>query len=544
MSIKNTIAKIISDSLNKMNISINIEDINIEIPKDKNNGDYSTTVALSLTKKLQKSPMEIAKEIIDNIEDTEVMDDLSIAQPGFINIKLKKEYLLKNITTIIKEDRNYGNSDYGNNIKINLEYVSANPTGTLHIGHGRGATYGDCLSRILKKIGYDVTREYYINDAGNQMYNLGISIKERYKEICGLDCILPENGYHGREIIDLAKKIFDIYGDTKLDSNIEFFKKEGLAVLLDRIKKDLDYYRVNFDVFTSEQSLYDKCLVENILNTLKNKDYCYISEDALWLKTTEYGDEKDRVLIKNDGNYTYLVPDIAYHIDKYNRGYDELIDVFGSDHHGYINRLKASIKMLDKDPDKLEIKILQMVRLIKNGEELKLSKRTGKTVTLLELIDEIGINATRYFFASHSLDTQMDLDIDLAKKQSNENPVYYIEYANARISSILKKYRKNKEELKNIEKFITITNDTSYNILNKLYEFPDVVLSAGKRKQPHLIANYTYDLASLFHSYYAQEQMITDDELYTKERMALLIAIKIVLNNALDLIGIIPREEM
>ena len=544
MSIKMDLAEIFKETLNKMNINKNIEDIIIEIPKDRSNGDYSTNIALTLTKELHKNPMDIANNIIENIIDNELIDDITVANPGFINIKIKKDYLLNNIITILKEDRKYGKSNYGNNKKINVEYVSANPTGTLHIGHGRGAIYGDNLSKILKNIGYDVTREYYVNDAGNQMNNLGISIKERYKEICGLESKLPEDGYHGKEIIELAKRIYNNYGDSKLDNDIEFFKQEGLTVLLEQIKKDLDYFRVNFDIFTSEQSLYDKGLVEKVLTILRNKDYCYLNEDALWLKTTLYGDEKDRVLIKKDGNYTYLVPDIAYHLDKYNRGFEELIDVLGSDHHGYINRLKASIQMLDKDPDKLDVKILQMVRLIKDGEELKLSKRTGKTVTLMELIEEIGINATRYFFASHSLDTQMDLDLDLAVKQSNENPVYYIEYANARISSILNKNRINKKELLNIDKFITIKNDMSYNILNKLLEYKDVVLSAGKKKQPHLIAKYCYDLATLFHSYYGQEKMITEDKLYTKERIALLYAIKIVLNNALDLIGILPREEM
>lgn len=544
MSIKQTIAHIIKYSLNKLNIDKELSEIVIEIPKDKNNGDYSTNIALVLTKELRKNPQDIAASIISNIEENEMIEKLEIAHPGFINIFLKKEYLLNQITNILKRGKKYGNSNIGNNKKINLEFVSANPTGTLHIGHGRGATYGDNLSRILSKIGYDVTKEYYINDAGNQMNNLGISIKERYKEICGLDSSLPEDGYHGKEIIELAKRIYDIYGNSKVDNDIEFFKKEGLDELLDQIKKDLDRYRVNFNIFTSEQSLYDNGAVEQVLMDLQRSDNCYIAEDALWLKTTNYGDEKDRVLIKNDGNYTYLLPDIAYHMDKYKRGYDELIDVLGSDHHGYINRLKAAITILGEDSNKLNIKILQMVRLIKDGEELKLSKRTGKTVTLMELLDEIGINATRYFFASRSIDTQMDFDLDLALKQSNENPVYYIEYANARICSILKNYKYNIEELTNIDKFITLNNDTTYNILNKLYEFPDIVISAGEKRQPHIIANYAYDLASLFHSYYQQEKIITEDIIYTKERITLLIAIKIVLNNALDLIGIIPREEM
>ena len=513
----------------------------VEIPNKKENGDYSTNIALTLTKKLHKSPMEIAQDIANNIDKQDIIENIKIASPGFINFYLKKEYLLNQINVILNQKKNYGKNNIGEGKKINIEFVSANPTGILHIGHGRGATYGDNLARMLSFCGFDVTKEYYINDAGNQMNNLGISIKERYKELCGLPCNLPENGYHGKEIISLANSIYDQYKDTKLDSEIEFFKQQGLNKLLDQIKKDLDRYRVNFNIFTSEQSLYDKCLVDDVLNKLRNSNNCYIKDDALWLKTSAYGDEKDRVLIKSDGNYTYLTPDIAYHIDKINRGYDELIDVLGSDHHGYINRLKAALTMLGKDSDILDIKILQMVRLIKEGEELKLSKRTGKTITLMELVDEIGVNATRYFFSSHSLDTSMDLNIDLALKQSNENPVYYIEYANARICSILKKYHKKPISH---DKYTTLNSEEAYIILNKLSNFQDVVISASLKKEPHLIANYVYELASLFHSFYSKEKMITEDELATSEKMNLLLAIQIVIQNALDLLGIIPREEM
>lgn len=543
MSIKTTIAHMIKCSLDKIENLTNIEEekIVVEIPNKKENGDYSTNIALTLTKQLHTSPMDIAQLIAENMDKKDIIEDIKIANPGFINFYLKKEYLLNQINTILKEKRNYGRSNIGNGKKINIEFVSANPTGILHIGHGRGATYGDNLARIMSYSGFDVTKEYYINDAGNQMNNLGISIKERYKELCGLPCNLPENGYHGKEIITLAQSIYDLYKDTKLDSEIEFFKQQGLEKLLDQIKKDLDHYRVSFNIFTSEQSLYDKCLVDDVLNKLKNSNHCYIKDDALWLKTSDYGDEKDRVLIKSDGNYTYLTPDIAYHIDKINRGYDELIDVLGSDHHGYINRLKAALTILGKNSDILDIKILQMVRLIKDGEELKLSKRTGKTITLMDLVDEIGVNATRYFFSSRSLDTSMDLNIDLALKQSNENPVYYIEYANARICSILKNYHK---KPMNHDKYTTLNSDEAYIILNKLSDFQDVVISASLKKEPHLIANYVYELASLFHSFYAKEKMITENEIATSERMNLLLAIQIVIQNALDLLGIIPREEM
>lgn len=540
MSIKTKLTSMLKKSLDKLNIELE-NDIVIEKPAKKENGDYSTNIALTLTKKLHQSPMEIATSIKENLEKEDVIEDIQIASPGFINIYLKKEYLLSYINKIITENKNYGKNNIGNNKKINIEFVSANPTGILHIGHGRGATYGDNLARIMNFSGYDVTKEYYVNDAGNQMNNLGISIKERYKELCGLECNLPENGYHGKEIIDLAKKIYEEYGNQKLESDIEFFKQQGLETLLSQIKKDLDRYRVNFNIFTSEQSIYDKCLVEDVLSKLRNSNQCYVKDDALWLKTTQYGDEKDRVLIKSDGNYTYLTPDIAYHIDKINRGYDELIDVLGSDHHGYINRLKAALTMLGKDSNILDIKILQMVRLIKDGEELKLSKRTGKTITLMELVDEIGVNATRYFFSSHSLDTSMDLNIDLALKQSNENPVYYIEYANARICSILKKYHKKPIPL---EQYVNLNSKETYTILNKLIEFEDIVISSAKKESPHIIANYIYDLATLFHSYYAKDKIITEDEKSTEEKINLLLAIQIVIQNALDLLGIIPREEM
>lgn len=535
MSIKSKLQNIIKNSLP---VEIDVNKIIIDVPKDKKNGDYSTNVAFLLTKELKSNPMNIANDIKDRIKD-DMIDRVEVANPGFINFYLSREFLLNNINVILDKNKDYGKSEYGKNEKINIEYVSANPTGTLHIGHGRGAVYGDSLAHIMSFAGYDVTREYYINDAGNQMYNLGVSIKERYKERCGIEYQLPENGYHGKEIIALAETLYNTYGDDKLDESIEFFRKQGLDILLDGIKKDLDKFRVNFDVFTSEQSLYDKGAVENTLNSLQKSGKCYINEDALWLRTTDLYDEKDRVLVKSDGNYTYLLPDIAYHLDKIDRGYSKLIDVLGSDHHGYINRLRSSVEMLGYDANKIDIRILQMVRLLRNGEEVKLSKRTGKTITLNELIEEVGVNASRYFFVSKSLDTQMDFDLDLAVKNSNENPIYYIEYANARISSILRSRR-----IEKIESFSTIDNENAYTILNKLIEFEDVVISAASKGLPHLVANYMYELASMFHSYYAVEKIVTDNEVYTKERIALISAIKVVMNNAASMLGLILREEM
>lgn len=539
MSIKQEVQEILKKSLTNLQIDYEKE-IEVSIPKDKNHGDYSTNIALSLAKSLKDNPINIANKIKDNIQ-SEIISKIEVLSPGFINIFISEQYLLKSINTIIKENTNYGKSNLGKGKKVNIEFVSANPTGILHLGHGRGATYGDNLARIMTFTGYDVTKEYYVNDAGNQMNNLGISIKVRYQNLYNIDATLPEDGYHGQEIIDIAKKIKEEYQDTKLNEDIPFFKKYGLKILLDKIKKDLDIYRVNFDVFSSEQSLYDRGLVEKVITKLKNDNHCYIEDGALWLKTMDYGDEKNRVLIKSDGNYTYLLPDIAYHCDKIERGFDELIDVLGADHHGYIDRLKASLEMMGKDSGILDIKILQMVRLIKDNEELKLSKRTGKTVTLSEIIEEVGVNATRYLFSSKSLDTQLDFNIDLALKQNSENPVYYIEYANARICSILKK---SKNFATNIDKYQTLESQYIYNILNKLNEFKDIVETSASKKAPHIIANYVYDLASLFHTYYNQEKIVTEDIQYTSERINLLKAIQIVINNSLNLIGIIPREEM
>ena len=541
LNFKEILKEDILKSLNKLNLEKTKEEIIIEIPKTPINGNYSTNIALALASELKKSPREIANTIKMNFSSN-IISKVEVAGPGFINFFINKECLYDVLNEILDKKKNYGKSNIGQNKKINIEYVSVNPTGIMHVGHGRGAAYGDNLSRILSFTGYDVTREYFINDAGNQMNNLGISIKERYKELLGFPFDLPEDGYHGKEIITIAEEIKNKYHDQKLDSQVEFFKQYGLEYLLKQIKIDLDKYRVNFDVWTSEQTLYDEGLIENIRVKLRKSGDCYIKEDALWLNTAKYGDEKDRVLVKSDGNYTYLVPDIAYHSNKFERNFDECIDVFGADHHGYVSRLKIALEILGYDTNKLDVKILQMVRIIKDGKELKLSKRTGQTITLNDLIDEAGINATRYFFASKSIDTQMDFNLDLAIKQTNENPVYYIEYANARITKILNKYHK--YDLVGKKNYMYLDEELTYNILNKLYEFKDVVENASKKRIPHLITNYVYELAGSFHNYYSNIQIITENEEETLEHLLLINAIKIVINNSLNLLGIIPREEM
>ncbi len=528
---------------NKIKNTLNIEcEINIEIPKDNKNGDYSSNIALKLAKELKNSPINIANDIKNKIQIDNTIEKIEIANPGFLNFFVNKNYLFDNLNKVLEEQENYGKAKNKINKKINIEYVSANPTGILHLGHARGASYGDSLSRILKFAGYDVTREYYINDAGNQINNLGISIKERYKELCNLSFELPENGYHGKEIIEIATEIYDKYNTNKLDESLEFFKEFGLNKLLDNIKKDLRDFRVEFDVWSSEKNLYKSGNVEKTLKELIEKNYTYKSDDAIFLKTTMFGDEKDRVLIKNDGSYTYLVPDIAYHNNKYQRGFDSIIDILGGDHHGYVARLKASMEMLGNDSSKIDIKLLQMVRLIQDGKEVKMSKRTGNAITIRELMDEVGVDATRYFYIAKSLDSQMDFDMDLAVKKSNENPVYYIQYAHARICSILENAKE--KNINYANKYETISSESAYNILKKIYEFEDTLKLSAEKKLPHLIANYVYDLAALFHTYYAKEKILTDDIKYSSERLSLIKAVQIIINNSLKLIGVSSPTKM
>lgn len=534
--------KIISESLKKSLINLNIDfadKIEINRPKQRDNGDFSSNIAMKLASILKENPMSIAENIVKNFNCPQV-ERIEIKAPGFINFFVTKEYLFDNLKKVLIEKENYGRSNIGSGRKINIEFVSANPTGILHIGNARGGAYGDSLARIMRFSGYDVTEEYYINDAGNQIDNLGKSIKSRYYELCGQDYSMPENGYFGQDIKLIAQEIFAEHKDDYLDKELDYYKKLGIKKLLSHIISDLKEYGINYDVFTSEKEITKKYNLQDIIDRLTENGYTYTKDGATWFKCSAIFDDKDHVLVKADGKVTYLVPDIAYHFDKYNRGFDKMIDIFGTDHHGYVARLKSSIKALGNDPDKLEVKLLQLVRLIRDGDIVKMSKRAGKSVTLKELIDEIGVNAARYYFVRSSLDTQMDFDIDLAKSKSNENPVYYVSYAYARISSILKE--KDVDEIPT--KFETLNNNDTYNVLEKVYEFPEVVEMAALKELPHLITNYVYDLANLFHSYYANNRILTDNEKSTKENILLIKAIKQTIYNALNLIGVIPPEKM
>lgn len=543
MNLKQRIKEIIFCALNDLDIEFNLLDIMVEVPKNRENGDFSSNIAMQLTKVLRDNPRNIAEKIVDKIKgNTKEIEKVEIAGPGFINIYLNDEYVFSGIENVLKADKDYGKLNIGNNKKIDIEFVSANPTGILHLGTARGAAYGANLANIMSFAGYNVTKEYYINDAGNQINNLGLSLKERYKGLCGLEENMPEDGYYGSEIIDIAKNIKDKYSDKKLDEDIEYFKKVAVDYLLGIIKKDLSDFKVTFDVWTSEKDIRAKGRIEESIKILDEKGLVYKKDDALFLKTTNYGDDKDRVLVKTDGSYTYLVPDIAYHLDKFDRGFDYLVDVFGADHHSYVSRLKASIEALGYDKDKLEVRLLQMVRLLRDGEVVKMSKRTGGNITIRELVDEIGSDAARYFFASRSLDGQMDFDINLALKKSNENPFFYVGYAHARICSII-----NEANLKNINFATTyekIYDDDSKALLLKVYDFSSVVEVSSGKKEPHLITNYVYELASVFHNYYGKHRILTEDIASSSQRLSLIKAVAITINNALNLIGVEAPNKM
>lgn len=543
MNLKQRMREIIYKALNDLGIEFNLFDVMVEVPKNRENGDFSSNIAMQLTKVLKDNPRNIAEKIVDKIKDnTKEIDKVEIAGPGFINIYLKDEYVFSGINNVLKANKDYGKLNIGNKEKINIEFVSANPTGILHLGTARGAAYGANLANIMSFAGYDVTKEYYINDAGNQINNLGMSLKERYKGLCGLKENMPEGGYYGNEIIDIAKYIKEKYSDKKLDEDIEYFKKVAVDYLLDIIKKDLSDFKVTFDVWTSEKDIRSKGRIEESIKILDEKGLVYKKDDALFLKTTDYGDDKDRVLVKTDGSYTYLVPDIAYHLDKFDRGFDYLVDVFGADHHSYVSRLKASIEALGYDKDKLEVRLLQMVRLLRDGEVVKMSKRTGGNITIRELVDEIGVDAARYFFASRSLDCQMDFDINLALKKSNENPFFYVGYAHARICSII-----NEAALKNIDLATTyekIYDVDSKALLLKVYDFSNIVEVSSSKKEPHLVTNYLYELASMFHNYYAKHRILTDDLDLSSQRLSLIKAVAITINNGLNLIGVDAPNKM
>jgi arginyl-tRNA synthetase len=544
--IETALKKAVQNAIKKaFDTDIELDEIVVEEPKSKEHGDYATNVAMRLTKVLRMNPKAIAEKLLLEIDNPAGgIRKAEIAGPGFINFFMDAQSLSEVIGNVIAEDLHYGQTVCEDKRKWNVEYVSANPTGDLHPGHARGASAGDSLTRIMKTAGYDVTREYYINDAGNQINNMAKSLQARYLQRFGVDIVVPEDGYHGKDLIEIAETVIaevgDAYKDRDLEESLPFFRTIGLREETKKLRDDLLAFNVEFDVWTSEQSIYDRGLVERALKQLTDNGNTYVSEDATWLRTTEFGDDKDRVLVRGNGLYTYLLPDIAYHLNKKDRGFDVLIDLLGADHHGYIARLKAAIQALGYPSSDLEVDIIQMARMIKDGEEFKMSKRTGKAVSLKDLIEAAGVDAVRYYFVSRAGDTHMDLDLDMASKQSNENPVYYAQYAHARMCSILRN-----AEAQPASSFELIVHPKETELCKIMFDFPQMIKDAAQTRQPHKVCNYIQKLAAAFHAFYNECQVLNlEDARLSAQRLGLVKAVQITLRNALTLIGVSAPEKM
>lgn len=545
------ICDVIKQSVNEA-FSLEVEDqmVMVERPRDPRMGDYSTNIAMRLAKSLHKKPVDIANELIEVLKKnlTEA-SEVSVAGPGFINFKINESALSACINQIIDAGKDYGKSEFGKHEKLLVEYVSANPTGDLHCGHARGAAWGDALCRILNEAGFDVTREYYVNDAGNQIDMLAESMYSRYCELFGVEYPLPENGYHAQDIVEVAKKIKELDGDKWLNKDrsewVEYFKDEGIEMKLDAIRKDLDLFRVHFDSWMHERFFYqdNAARINQCIESLKQKGLTYEKDGALWFQSTKFGDDKDRVLKKNTGLLTYLTPDIANHVYKFERGYDTLINLWGADHHSYVKRMKCSLEALGYNSDKMLVDLIQMVRMVSNGEEVKMSKRTGNAITIRELCEDVGVDAARWFFVSKELNTQMDFDMDLAKQKNNDNPVYYVQYAYTRMYNILHKEGTPAFEKK--DSYTLLTDPKEIALLKQISEFPKKVEDAAKFRAVNRICQYCHDLAKAFHSYYNSCRVSdpANPEL-TNERLGLVNACMVTMANALDLIGVSAPEKM
>lgn len=542
MDIQTSIRQELQRIANELGIEVSLEQIQLSKSDSRDHGDYASNIAFQKAKAMGKKPIDLANEFATRFH-CEGIERCEAVFPGFLNFFLKSDQMGAVIQEILDEKEHYGDLELGKDIRVDIEYVSANPTGTLHLGHARGAALGDSISRIFKKAGYDVTREYYINDAGNQIDHLGESLIARYLELFGVERKVPDDGYHGEEIVEVAKKMKEEYGDKFVqdpDSHLSFFKEYGSKMLLEFIKRDLAEFRVKQDVYTSEKDIRARGGVERTLEKLK--PFLYEKDGALFLNTTKDGDDKDRVLVKSDGSYTYLLPDIAYHADKFERNFDLLIDLFGADHHGYITRLKSALSDLGYSSDRLVVSLVQMVRLFKNGEEFKMSKRTGNAISMKELVEECSVDAIRYFFVSRSGNSHLDFDIDLAKTLGSENPVYYAQYTHARLCGIL---TNGASFLPYDSKGDRLDSESEKNLLLLLKEYPKAVSSACQEIEPYKITNYVHSLAVSINDFYTKCRVLDDSnpEL-SKQRLALVDACRIVLKDALSLIGVSAPERM
>jgi len=566
MEIREKIVKSLQEALKKIKVE-KYPEILLERPKEREHGDFSTNVAFSLVKELKKSPQEIAKGLVKDIRpDPKIIERVEKTK-GFINFFLTEKLLFENLVQILRKERDYGRSKIGKNKRIQIEMVSVNPTGPLHVGHGRGAAFADTLANILEASGYQVEREYYINDIGTQMENLGKSLRVRYLELLGEKIEFPEYGYQGEYLGEIARRLKEREGNKHRKEKIDFFTQYAYSDIIESIKKDLKDFRIRIDSWRKESDLHKGGKVKEIIRNLEKKGYLYEKEGALWFRSSQFGDEKDRVIRKKDGSLTYLASDVAYHEDKFKRGFDHLINIWGADHHGYMERLQAAISALGHSRENLDIILYQLVKLSRSGKPVAMSTRRGEFITLREVMDEVGRDVLRFSFCMRSSYSHLDFDLELAKRESPENPVYYVEYAYARISSIFKKAEERKppkeslpegqaygagrlptgqvkkRKIQEIDLKLLSTPEEK-NILKLLTLFPDIVSFCAQNYQVHSIPNYLMELASEFHTFYNRHRVLNEDEEQTQARLALVEGVRIVLRNGLKLLGIEAPEKM
>ena len=546
----------LNEALNDAVKSLGAGDIHavFERPKHKGHGDRAANAAMRLAKSMKANPRDVALKLSDALKSDVIMKT-EIAGPGFLNVFLSGKFYAEVVSDILTQGERYGAVNLGNNRRIQVEFVSANPTGPLHIGHGRGAAVGDTVARILSFTGWNVQREYYVNDSGLQITNLGKSTQARYFELLGKEIPFPENGYRGEYLYDIAKEIIEAEGnkflDVPLEESLDYFRKYAADKIMAGIREDLDTFRVKFDEFFPEGYLHKNGLVKSAMDELKTSGYAYEQDGALWFRTEDtIGDDKDRVLIRANGIPTYYASDIAYHRNKFiTRNFERVIDVWGADHHGYIARMKAAIKAMGKNPDDFKVLLIQLVNLLRNGKIVTMSTRSGEFITLRDVINEAGIDATRFFFLMRRSDSQLDFDIELAKKQGNDNPVYYVQYAHARISGILREYaaRGGNIEAEGEDNIVPeiFDNDDARELADVLSMYPDAVREASEDEAPQILTGYVLNLAGIFHSFYNTNRIIDEsDESIRAGRISLVRAAKIVIASCLGLLGVTAPERM
>ncbi len=526
--------------------------VRLERPKQAGQGDWATNIAMQLAKSFGLKPRDLAADLIDRMQKGNVVEKAEVAGPGFMNFTLASSWITEAVKSAIDKKENYGRVNVGEGRRVQVEFVSANPTGPLHMGHGRGAAVGDITASILDFAGWEVEREYYINDAGLQMELLGKSAQSRYFEAIGRgsEAPMPEDGYHGEYMTDIANMFVEKYGkslaDKPLEETVEFFSDETGKIVTEIIRKDLEDFGVTFDVWFSEKSLYDNNMVEPAMKALKDRDYAYEQDGALWFRSTMFGDDKDRVLIRTNGVPTYFTSDVAYLKNKYDRNFEKLIYVWGADHHGYVPRIKSVNKAFGYPDNALDVLLIQMVNLLRDGKPFQMSKRAGTIITLREIMDEVGVDATRFFFVMRRCDSTLDFDLELAKKATSENPVFYVQYAHARICSINRELSDRGIAIPTMDEFDVsqLTDPSEINLAKAISRMPEEVIKAAEEFAPHRIAYYATELAEAFHSFYNSQRVLGVDEPVMKARILLMEAAKITLKNVLGILGVTAPEKM